>query len=144
MLNNPAGLLDNGLELLFFRHEDEVVHVESFHRDVGWNHHTLKPINLTEFKRLGIRGSGHATQLFVNAEVVLKRGGRHSLAFSLNIDVLFRLNGLMQALRQTSTGHSAARVLIDQNDLTILHNVFDVSMKQVVRAQRCSNVMQQT
>ncbi len=144
MLNNAPGLINNRLELLFLGHEDEVVHIEPFHRNVGWDHHTLKSVNLPKFKRLSVSGSGHPAQLFVNAEVVLKRGGRHSLAFSLDIDVLFRLNGLMQALRQTSTGHGAPRVLIDQNDLTVLYDVFDVSMKQVVRAQRCSNVMQQT
>ena len=65
----------------------------------------------------------------------MKSGRGHGLALGLNIHILFCFNGLMQALRQSPTGHRAARMLIDQNDLTVLNNVFNVSLEQVVRAQ---------
>ena len=65
----------------------------------------------------------------------MKSGRRHGLALGLNIHVLFGFNGLMQPLRQSPARHRAARMLIDQNNLTVLNNVFNVSLEQVVRAQ---------
>ena len=50
VLDNSAGLLDDRLELFLFRHEDQVVHVFTLHRDVGGNNHTLKAINLPELE----------------------------------------------------------------------------------------------
>ena len=65
----------------------------------------------------------------------MKRGRGHGLALRLNIHVLFGFNGLMQALRQSPAGHRAARMLINQDNLTVLNNVFNISLEQVVRAQ---------
>ena len=73
----------------------------------------------------------------------MKSGRGHGLALGLNIHVLFGFNGLMQALRQSPASHRAARMLIDQNNLTVLNNVFNVSLEQVVRAQCRIYVVQQ-
>ena len=61
VLDNASCLFDDRLELLLLRHEDQVVHVLTFHRDIGGDNHTLEAINLAEFERFGIRRTRHTT-----------------------------------------------------------------------------------
>ncbi|MNQ64328.1 hypothetical protein D3C85_787460 [compost metagenome] len=49
----------------------------------------------------------------------------------------------MQAFGQAAARHGTAGVLVDQYDLTVLHDVFDVAMEQLVRAQTGVDVSQQ-
>ncbi len=52
-------------------------------------------------------------------------------------------DGLVQAFGQTTTRHGTTGVFVDQYDLTVLHDVFDVAMEQLVRTQAGINVSQQ-
>ena len=67
--------LADGLPLVVFGHVDLVVLVLAGHRLVGGNHHYLKAVDLVEFHRLGLGGTGHAGKLVVHAEEVLEGDG---------------------------------------------------------------------
>src|SRR3546814_5314858 len=55
-----------------------------------------------------------------------------------------RFDGLMQTFGKTAARHGAAGVLVDQQHLVVLHDVFDVAMEQLVGAQARIHMCQQT
>ena len=103
----------------------------------------LEPIDLLELVRLGVCRARHAGQLAVHAEVVLEGDRRVRLVLRLDLDALFRLDGLVQALGPAATGHQAAGELVDDDHLAVLHDVLLVAMEQGVGAQRRVQVVHQ-
>ena len=96
---------------------------------------------MAEFESFGVCCTRHATQLVVEAEVVLEGSRGHGLALSLNVHVLLGFDGLMKALGQTASGHGPAGVLVNQNHLAVLYDVLDIAVKQIVSAKRGINVV---
>ena len=121
----------------------QVIEVLTRQRPVGRDHHHRQAVNLMELKRFGIGRTGHAGQLVVQTEVVLEGGRGQGLALGLNRQAFFGLDGLVQALGQTTARHGAAGVFVDQQHLIVLHDVFNVTVEQLVRAQARVNVGQQ-
>ena len=69
--------------------------IDSLHRHIGWDHHHIQPVNLSEFISLGIGGASHTRQAIVQSEVVLEGSRCQSLTFRLDLKAFFRLNRLM-------------------------------------------------
>ena len=74
-------------------------------RLVGRDLDDIELIGVAELLLLGQRGTGHAGQLAVQAEVVLEGDGREGLALVLDLDALLRLDGLMQTLVVAAAEH---------------------------------------
>jgi len=123
-------LLDDGVVLLPLRLEDEVVLVVPPHRLVGGDDHHVQVVDLVELLRLRLRRAGHAGQLVVHAEVVLERDGGVGLRGVLNLDLLLRLQRLVEALRVAAPLHDASGVLVDDLYLALLHDVLGVALVQ--------------
>jgi len=136
-------VFDHRIEFFFLGEEHQIVVVLAGHLLVGGDHHHIEAIDLAEFKGFGIGGAGHARQLVVNAEVVLEGGGSQGLAFTLDGGALLRLDGLVQTFRQTPARHGATGVLIDQDHLTILDDVFHIPVEQVMGAQGTVDMVDQ-
>ena len=62
----------------------QIVSIVTNHRPMGGHHDDIKTVDLLEFKGLGIGGSGHARQFFVQAKIILKGRRRQRLTFILN------------------------------------------------------------
>ena len=75
-----------------------VIMIHPRHIPVGWNRHDLKPINFGKFASFGHRGAGHAGQLVIHPKIILEGHRRQGLVFSLNIDIFFGFDGLMQTI----------------------------------------------
>ncbi len=134
---------DDGGVLLFRRQVDQVVEVLTRQRLVRRDDHDGQVVDLVEFERFGVGGTGHAGQLVVQTEVVLERGRCQGLAFSLDVQTFLRFDGLVQTFGQATARHGPAGVFVDQQHLTVRNDVFDVAVEQLVRTQTGIDVGQQ-
>ena len=96
-----------------------------------------------ELLGLGIGRTRHARQLPIHAEVVLVRDGRQRAALGLNVDALFGLDRLVQAIAPAPPLHLATRELIDDQNLAALDEIVDVLFVEHMRPQPLVDVVQQ-
>ena len=116
--------------------------VEALHGPVGRHDVDGELVDLVELLGLGVRRSGHASQLLIEPKEVLVADGRQGLVLFLNLDALLGLDGLMQAVRPATARHLPSGELVDDDDLAVLDQVVDVTLVQAVRPQGLRDVMQ--
>ncbi len=90
-------ILHYSLELLLGSQIDQVVGIDTDHRLIGGNDHHVETVDLVKLESFSIRRTGHAGELFIQAEIILKGGGCQCLAFVLNGHAFLCLDGLVQA-----------------------------------------------
>ena len=134
---------DDGVVLFIDGLVYEVLAVVPDHRLVRRHHQRFQTVDLLELVGLGVGGAGHAGELAVHAEIVLKGDGGERLVFVLDRDVLFRLDRLVQTVGPAPPRHQAPGELVDDDDLALLHHVVRVAQEQVVRSQRRVQVVHQ-
>ena len=115
---------------------DEVGLVLADHRPVRRDRDDAELVRRHELGRLGLGGTGHAGELLVEAEVVLQRDGREGLVLGLDRHGLLRLDRLVDALVVAAPDEDAARVLVDDHDLVVHHDVVGVALEQRERLDR--------
>ena len=135
-------LLDDRLELLALGPVHDVRVLDPDERAVRRDDEDLELVDLVELGGLGLGGAGHARELRVHAEVVLEGDRREGLVLALDLDLLLRLDGLVQAVRPAPAGHEAARELVDDRDLPVLHHVVDVAVEEIVGPQALVHVVE--
>ncbi len=69
------------------------------------NRQHFQAVNFIEFLRLSQGCSGHASQFFIHAEVILNCDGGIGHVFSLDLDALLGLHSLMQSIGPAPSGH---------------------------------------
>ena len=138
-----ADVFDDGRVFVVLGQIDKVLHVAAHHRAVRRDDHDLEAIDLQELRGFGIGRAGHARELFVEAEEVLESDRRDGLVFLADAHTLFGLDRLMQAIGPAAAGHGAAGELVDDDDLTVANDVFDITPVQRMGAQRRIEVMHQ-
>ena len=126
---------DDGVVLFLDRLVYEVFAVVADHRLVRRHHQRFQPVNLLELVGLGVGRAGHAGELAVHAEVILKGDGRERLVFVLDRNVFLCLHRLVQSVGPAPTRHQAPGKLVDDDDLALLHHVVRVAQEQVLRPQ---------
>ncbi len=120
-------ILDNRVILPGLVQKHQVRLIIANHVPVSRNNDDLEPIDLLKFECLCIRGTGHTGQRFVHAEVILERDRRDGLVFLLDPDAFLRLNSLVKTVRPTPSRHGPPGKFIDDDDLTVIYDVFDVT-----------------
>ena len=134
-------VLEHGGELRFDGLEDVVVLVEAGDRRVRRDLDDVEVVDLDELLLLGLRRARHARELLVEAEVVLERDRRERDVLLADPDALLRLDRLVQALAPAAPFHDAARELVDDLDLALLHDVVDVALVERLRLERLAQVV---
>ena len=95
-----------------------------------------------EFFGFGHGRTGHAGQLFVQAEIVLERNGRQRHAFLLDFDAFFGFDGLVQAFVVAAAGQQTAGEFVDDDDFAVLgDDVIFVALEQCLGPQRLLQVI---
>ena len=129
------------VELLVFGLEDQIFLVLTRALPIGRDRHNLEAVDLSKLVGLGRRGTCHARELVVHAEVVLDRDGRDRDVLGLDLHALFRLDGLMETLAPATTLHDAAGELVDDLDLAVDHDVVDVALEERLGLERLDEVV---
>ena len=135
--------LGYGVELLVGGEEHQVVQVAAHHGQVGGHHHHIQAVDLAELEGFGVRRAGHAAQLAVQAKVVLEGGGGQRLALVGDGHPLLGLYGLVDAAGPAAPGHGAPGVLVNNDHLPVLDDVFHIPAVEAVRLQRRLHMVQQ-
>ena len=147
--DRPALLLlledvgDDRVVLLALGAVDGVRFLDPLQLAVGRDDHDVELVDLGELFGFGVGRAGHAGQLAVLAEVVLEGDGRERLVLALDLDLLLRLDRLVQPVAPAPPGHQPAGELVDDDDPAVLDHVVDVEPEQRVRAQRLIDVVEQ-
>ena len=132
---------DDGVELLAAGLEYLVVLVDADVRRVGRDRQHVEAVDVVELGGLGLGGASHAREFLIEAEIVLDGDGGEGLGFFLDGDVFLGFDGLVEAVRPAATGHFAAGVFIDDDDLVVLDHILDVLFKNAVGLEQLGDVM---
>ncbi len=134
-------LVAHRLKLFPLRLIYHVLHIHADDRLIRGDLDDVHAVDLPEFLLLRERGAGHARFLAKFIKQILKCDGRQRLALPLYLDMLLRLDRLMQAVRIAASRHDAPGKLIDDKHLLVLHHIILVAEHQVVRAQRQDDIV---
>ena len=121
-------VVDRSVVLRFLRLVDEVVAIVALDVDVRRDLDDREVVDLLELLLLGLRGTGHAGELVVEAEVVLERDRGEGDVLLLDGHALLRLDCLVQPLRPAAPFHDPAGELVDDLHLAVLDDVVDVAL----------------
>ena len=129
-----SDVVDDGVELGLDGGVDEVGLVLADHGLVGGDRDDTDLVGAGELGGLGLGGTGHARAraLGVEAEVVLEGDGGQGLVLGLDLHALLGLDGLVHALVVAAAGQDAAGVLVDDEDLTVAHDVVLVPVEELL------------
>ena len=140
-----AGLhvVDDRAVLFVDRAVDLVLLVDADHLAMRRHDDRFKAVDVLEFVGFGVGRAGHAGELPVHAEEVLERDRRHRLVFLLDLHAFLGLDGLVKTFAPAAAWHQAARELVDDDDLAVLHDVVLVAVEERVRTQGGVEVVHQ-
>lgn len=138
-----ANVRDDRIELLRLGQVDKIVMILAHHRSMGGNRNHLKAINMLKLISFSVGSPGHAGKLFIQPEVVLEGDRRDGLVFGARRQPFLDFDSLMQTIGPAPARHGATSELVDDDDLAITHDVMVVATKQVVRAQRGVELLEQ-
>ncbi len=136
-------VLDDRVELRLLGLVDDVRVVLADHRAVRRDGDHADVVDLVELRGLGLRRTGHAGQLVVEAEEVLQGDGGERLVLLLDLDALLRLDGLVHALVVAAPVQHAASELVDDQDLTVVDDVVLVLLVEFLGLDRVVQVADQ-
>ena len=134
-------LVDQSLVFCLLCTEDKVRTVVTDDRTVGRDDHDLHVVDIQEFLFLGLGGTGHTGELVVETEEVLVGDRSQSGRFLTDRNIFLGLDRLMQTIGVLTARHLTAGVLVNDDDLFILNDVFNVLVHDVVGFQRLADVV---
>ena len=134
-------LVDDGAVLADIAAVDHIGPVVADDGLVGRDLDDIQLVDGGKFLGLGHSRAGHARELVIKAEIVLEGDRREGLVFLLDIHMLLRLDGLVQAFGVAAAEHQAAGKLIDDDDLAVLDDIVDVALHDAVRTQSLVDVV---
>ena len=124
--------LYNGVEFLFLCHVNSIVKVFTLYYTVGRDLYNVHAVNITELFFFGEGCTCHTAFFIIFVEKVLEGNGCESLALSLNLHMLFRLDRLMKTIGVTTTRHDTSGKLINDQDLVIFYNIILILVHQIM------------
>ena len=121
---------DDSMKFLLDRFINAISMIDALQLAVGGYGRHVKIVDLLELVGLRVRGPGHAGEFLVHAEIILEGDGRQRLVLALDSDAFFGLDRLVQTVGPAASGHQAPGKFIDDEDLTVTHDIFDVLRKE--------------
>ncbi len=134
-------VLDDRVPLRVLGLVDQVLLVVADHLPVGRDLGDVEVVDRLELGELRLGRTGHARELLVHLEVVLDRDRREGLVLLLDPNALLRLDRLVEPLGVTPALEHATRELVDDLHLATRHDVLDIAVVVLLRAQRVLEVV---
>ena len=131
----------DGMQLLLARFIYRILMIDSSDRLVGGDLHHVHSVDITEFLLFRQGCTRHAGLFLEFIEKVLESDGGERPALPLHLNMFFRLNRLMQAIRISASRHDTAREFIHDQDLIVLHHIVLITEHQIIGPQGQNNIM---
>ena len=135
-------ILDRRVVFLLLGLEDHIRMVDSGDFTVGRDLDDVHTVDVLELALFRLGGTGHAGLFLIFVEEVLERDRRECTALAFDLNVLLSLDGLMQAVGITASGHQTAGELVYDDNLIVLDHIVLIARHQVMRLQRGIDMMQ--
>ena len=133
--------LDHRVVFFAARLVDAIVLVDAADRPIRRDDVDIEPIDVVKLVRLGLGRAGHAGELLVETEVVLDGDRREGLRLAIDLHAFLGLDRLVQTIAPAAAGHFAAGEFIDDDDLVVLDDVFDVLLVEAVGPEELRDVV---
>ena len=130
---------DDGVKFVAPGFENRVVAIHADAGAIRRDDLDGEAVDVLELGGFGLGGAGHAREFLIHAEVILNRDRGVGARLTLDHDAFLGLDGLMESVGPTATGHDTAGVFIDDHDLTFLDDVFDVALVEGIGAEELGN-----
>ena len=124
---------DDGVVFRPFGFIYPVVHIDTSYRLIGRNRHDIELINIPELPGFGLGSTGHTGQLVIHTEIVLQSNRRKSLRSGLYLNVLFRLDSLVQTIGVAAAFHDTPRLFIDNFHFIVDYHILVVQFEKGIR-----------
>ena len=128
-------LLDHGPVLSIRIFVNNIGKVVTDHGMMGGDNRHIQVINFLKLGGLGVGCAGHAGQLVVHAEIILKGDGGHGLILALDLHPLLGLQCLMQPVAVTPAGHGPAGKFVNNDHLAVLNQIIHIPLKKEMGLQ---------
>jgi len=115
--------------------------LETLHGPIGGHADHVELVDFPKLTRLGECGTGHAGDFFVEFEEILQRDRGQRLIFFLDLNALFGLDGLMQAIAPLAAFHQSPGELVDNHHFALLHDIGNVELVEVMGLERIVDQM---
>ncbi len=99
------------------------------HIHMSRNNDHSEIINLRELRCLCICGTCHSGKLVIHTKIILKSNGRQGLVLFLYLNPFLRFQRLVQSITIAAPFHCPASELVNNDNLTILNKVVNITMK---------------
>ena len=136
-------LVDDRVELRFLRLVDDIGVVFAHHRPVRRHDDHVETVDVAEFALFGLRGTGHAGQVIVEAEEILEGDRRERLILAAHFDAFLRFDRLVDAVGVAPAVHQAPGELVDDDHFAVLDDVLLVAMEEIPRLERGVELMRE-
>ena len=123
-------LQSNGIVLFTSGLVDKIFSVLPHNAGIRRNDNNIKFVDFIKLRRFGFCSTGHASELFIEAEKVLDGDRRHGLRLALNLHILLCFDSLVQTVAVTASCKNSSGKFIDNHHLTVLHHIFVVALKK--------------
>ena len=110
---------------------------------IGRDHGHIEIVDFFELRRFGIGRTGHAGQFVVHAKIVLEGDRGQGLVFVLDPNTFFGLQGLVQSVAVTASGHQSAGKFIDNDDLALFDDIVNIPFEEGVGLKGLIDMVQQ-
>ena len=134
-------IIHHSVEFFFLRLVYDVLVVNTDHRLVGGDGHGIHAVGIPELFLLRQSGTGHTGLLAELVEEVLERDSRQSFALPFYLNMLLRLNGLVQTVGVAPARHDTACKLIHDKHFIVLHHIVLVPEHEVIGPQSQNDVV---
>ena len=130
--NEALNLSDYGVILLALGLIYEVIAVVANDGLIRWDNHNIEFVDAPELRCLGLGGTGHTRELVVHTEVVLQGDGCEGLRCILHLNILLRLDSLVQAIRVATALHDTTCLLVDNLNLVVDKHILHLLLEHEV------------
>ena len=125
-------LIDHGGVFRLLCLINKVILIVPDHRTVRRDDNHIQLVDGPELTGLRLGRTGHTGQFVVHSEIVLEGDGRECLCGGLDLDVLLRLDSLVQTIAPAAAFHNTACLLIHNLDLVVDDDVVNVLLEHSV------------
>ena len=129
MLDVFCNIINHRGELCLLGLVNAVRMIGALVRLIGRNRNHIQPIDGMQLRSFRFRGTGHAGNLFIEAEEVLQGNRRQRLVLVFDLHLLLGLNGLVHALVVAASCQNAAGKAIHDHHFAVADDVVLIAGK---------------